>query len=256
MKDKRAVITGAGSGIGRAAAELFHRNGARVAIVQRTKEGGREALEAIGGTAAGHLLLQADVSSDGEMKAAFDAVRAAWGGVDWVVANAGINGVWAPLPEITVEEWDKTMEVNLRGTFLTLKYAVPLMSGGGSIVIVSSINGNRVFSNCGASAYASSKAAQVALGKMAALELAPQGIRVNTVCPGSVTTNIEESTHMRNLDRIRAPVLFPQGEVPLTGGKPAEAARVAETILFLCSGGAHISGTEIYVDGAQSLVKG
>src|SRR5690606_27877879 len=109
--------------------------------------------------------------------------------LDIIVANAGINGVWAPIDQLTPEEWDKTVAINLRGTFLTLHYGVPAMKAkGGSIVIVSSINGTRTFSNPGTSAYASTKAGQLALGQIAALELAKHRIRVNVVCPGAIET--------------------------------------------------------------------
>ncbi|HWB01537.1 MAG TPA: SDR family NAD(P)-dependent oxidoreductase [Verrucomicrobiales bacterium] len=257
MNGTRAVITGAGSGIGRATAMLFAARGAQVAALDKSESGVQETLNMMGGASAGHLCMAVDVSREDEMQTAFSSLSMKWNRLDHVIANAGINGVWAPLTELTAAEWDHTMAVNLRGAFLTLKCAVPHLSAGGSIVIVSSINGNRMFSNTGATAYACSKAGQVALAKMAALELARDGIRVNVVCPGSVATGIAESTIQRDLDRIRPDVHFPRGEVPLTDGKPARPEEVAAVIGFLCSEEAsHITGTELYVDGAQSLMKG
>jgi NAD(P)-dependent dehydrogenase (short-subunit alcohol dehydrogenase family) len=181
-----------------------------------------------------------------------------WGRLDIVFANAGINGVWAPLDEIEPEEWDRTLAINLRGTFLTIKYAVPyLQREGGSIIITSSVNGTRMFSNSGATAYACSKAAQVALAKMAALELAKYRIRVNVICPGAISTEIQESTQERHIYKARAPVQFPTGDIPLTRGTPGSADDIAEAVAFLASDAArHISGTEMYVDGAQSLLQG
>ena len=146
-----------------------------------------------------------------------------------LVANAGINGVWAPLDQLDVCEWDATLKTNLRGTFLTVKEALPLLRPhGGSVAIVSSINGTRIFSNSGATAYSCSKAAQVAFAKMVALELAKDRIRVNVVCPGAITTRIDDSTVRRDLDDLHLPVDFPEGNVPLTGGGPGDADQVAE----------------------------
>jgi NAD(P)-dependent dehydrogenase (short-subunit alcohol dehydrogenase family) len=193
-----------------------------------------------------------------DMGNAFATVAKRYGRLDIVVANAGINGVWAPLDQLEVAEWDQTLAVNLRGTFLTVKLALPLLKErGGAVVVVSSINGTRVFSNSGATAYSCSKAAQVAFTKMTALELAKDKIRVNVVCPGAIKTNIDDSTERRSLEGIHLPVEFPQGDVPLTGGKPGSAEQVAQLIGFLaCDASSHITGTEIYIEGGQSLLQG
>ena len=150
------------------------------------------------------------------------------------------------------------MAINLRGTFLTVHYAVPhLRKQGGSIVITSSVNGTRMFSNVGASAYATTKAGQVALAKMLALELGQDKIRVNVICPGWITTNIEESTDKSKLDDAQKLAEYPEGVVPLTQGEPGRAEQVAELVRFLFSdASSHISGTEIWIDGAQSLLQG
>ena len=252
MNGMNVLVTGGGSGIGLETAKLFATRGDRVAVIDKSFERAEEAVGSLEGS--GHLALAADVSSDPEMLAAFSKLKARFESLHAVVANAGINGVWAPLTELTAEEWDQTMAVNLRSTFLTLKYAVPLLPRGGSVVVVSSINGNRIFNNTGASAYAASKAAQVALSKMAAVELATMGIRVNCICPGTVKSNISESTFTRGLEELRAKTGSPSGDIPLTDGLPAHGKDVAEAVLFLCSDGArHITGTELYVDGGQSL---
>jgi NAD(P)-dependent dehydrogenase (short-subunit alcohol dehydrogenase family) len=253
-----SVVTGGGSGIGRAAAEALAGSGSMVAVVGQTKDELDDVLSALGGEAKGHLAIVADVSSELDLGNAFATISTRYGRLDVVVANAGINGVWAPLQELKVEEWDRTLAVNLRGTFLTLKLALPLLSQrGGSVVVVSSINGTRVFSNSGATAYSCSKAAQVAFTKMTALELAKDKIRVNVVCPGAIKTNIDDSTERRSLDGIHLPVEFPEGDVPLTGGKPGSAEQVAQLIAFLaCDASSHITGTEIYIEGGQSLLQG
>ncbi len=256
--EKRALVTGAGSGIGRATAVLMARRGARVALLGRGREELEATLEEIGGEAAGHLLLLADIGEESDMGAALSHIHQQWQRLDIVVANAGINGVWAPLEELRTVEWDATLATNLRGTFLTLRESLPLLRArGGAVVVVSSINGNRIFSNSGATAYACSKAAQVAFVKMVALELAKDRIRVNAVCPGAIATGIEESTERRSLDDIHLPVIYPEGEIPLTDGQPGEARQVAELIAFLVSDAASlITGTEVYIEGGQSLLQG
>jgi len=258
MSGKRALVTGAGSGIGRATALALAKAGAKVVLLGRSDDELVKVFQELGGDEAGHHRILADVSSEIDMIAAYESVGRFWESLDVVVANAGINGVWAPLGKLEVGEWDETLAINLRGTFLTVKLALPLLKlRGGSVVVVSSINGNRIFSNSGATAYACSKAAQVAFAKMTALELAKDGIRVNVVCPGAIETSIDDSTERRNIDALHLPVQFPSGDVPLTWGKPGAAEDVAETILFLASDSSrHISGTEIYVDGAQSLLQG
>ncbi|HEY9089321.1 MAG TPA: SDR family NAD(P)-dependent oxidoreductase [Anaerolineaceae bacterium] len=258
LQGKVALVTGAGSGIGLASARLMARRGAKVALLGRDEEELRSAHRAIEAEGGEALPLTADVSSPDEMQAAYRQLGDRWGRLDIVFANAGINGVWAPLEELTPEDWDQTLSVNLKGTFLTVKYALPLLKKrGGSVIIDSSINGTRIFSNSGASAYSSSKAAQVAFAKMIALELARDHIRVNVICPGAVDTNIEENTERKNLEKVAQPVEFPEGAIPLTGGNPGKPEQVAELVCFLASDAASlITGTEVWIDGGQSLLQG
>ncbi|WP_438448864.1 SDR family oxidoreductase [Gorillibacterium sp. sgz5001074] len=256
LLDRVALVTGGGSGIGRAAALRLAREGARVCIAdlkdRRTEEVKRQ-IEEEGGLA---LVADVDVSDAGRMEAALERTMKEWGRLDVVFANAGVNGVIAPLETMKPEDWDTTLAVNLRGTFLTVKYAIPYMKeNGGSIIITSSINGNRIFKNFGMSAYSVSKAGQTALMKMAALELATYKIRVNAICPGAIETNIgENSQEMPDVKDIRIPIQYPEGNQPLEGkaGKPEQ---VAELVLFLASDdSSHITGTEVYIDGAESLL--
>ena len=258
VRGKVAFVTGAGSGIGRAAAELLGREGAKVALVSRDQSELREVEAAIKRSGGEATSLVCDVSVPADVQAAIEATVARWGRLDLVFANAGINGTWAPIDKLSVEEWDQVMAINLRGTFLTVHHAVPhLRKQGGSIVITSSVNGTRMFSNVGASAYATTKAGQVALAKMLALELGQDKIRVNVICPGWITTNIEESTDKSKLDDSQKLAEYPEGVVPLTQGEPGRAEQVAELVRFLFSdASSHISGTEIWIDGAQSLLQG
>lgn len=259
LQDKVALVTGAGSGIGEAIARQFAQAGAKVGVLTHTAAEAQRTAEAITSTGDSALPLVADVADERAMKRAFAAIIKKWGRLDLVVANAGINGLWAPLEEIQVKDWERTLAVNLRGTFLTLRGAIPLMrkAGGGSIIVTSSVQGTRVFSNSGASAYATSKAGQVALARMVALEVAKDAIRVNTICPGAIETNINSNTKTKHLERIREPMKFPKGTVPLTRGQPGRAYQVAELALFLASDRAsHITGTEVFIDGAESLLRG
>ena len=155
LQGRTALVTGAGSGIGKGAALAFARAGARVAFVDVDVPSVEAAMREAEGQ--GHLAVACDVSDSASVQAAMRQVVEATGRIDVVYANAGINGVWAPITELADEEFDRTIAVNLRGTFLTIKYAVPYLERqGGSVLVTASVNGNRVFSNTGATAYSSS----------------------------------------------------------------------------------------------------
>jgi NAD(P)-dependent dehydrogenase (short-subunit alcohol dehydrogenase family) len=251
-----ALVTGAGSGLGAASALELARNGADVAVLSRSPDEINKIAGQIEGMGRRALPIPADVSDDKAMQEAFARIRDRFGRLDIVVANAGVNGVWAPIEDLKPEEWDQTNAINLRGTFLTLHYAVPLLrERGGSVIITSSINGTRTFTTPGASAYATTKAGQLAFGQMAALELAKHRIRVNVICPGAIESEIDENTKQRNVGEAEVPAEFPEGEIPLTGGKPGKAEDVAQLVLFLASDRSrHITGTPIWIDGGQSLL--
>ncbi|MDL2401858.1 SDR family oxidoreductase [Rhizobium mayense] len=255
---KVALVTGAGSGIGKACALDLAAKGAKVAALSRTVseiERTREEIESRGGEASA---IVADVAEEAEMRRAVDMVIDRFGRLDIVVVNAGINGVWAPIDDLRPDEWDKTIAVNLRGTYLTLHLTVPHLkaAGGGSIVVVSSINGTRTFSTAGATAYTASKAAQVAMVQQLALELGRHRIRINAVCPGLIETNIPDSTVKRNQDLARIPVIWPEGDIPITGGKAGRSEDVAEVVTFLASDAArHVTGSPVWIDGGQSLLR-
>lgn len=258
LTGKVALITGAGSGIGKAAAQLMAREGAKVVALSRTSDEVDQTVSEIKQAGGEALSITADISSVSDMQQTYDEIERKYGRLDIVFANAGINGVWAPLDELEPDEWKKTIDINLTGTFLTVKYALPMLKRqGGSIIITASVNGTRIFSNTGATAYSCTKAAQVAFTQMAALELAKHKIRVNVVCPGAIDTNIDESTTKRDIEQEKEPVEFPEGSIPLTDGKPGTSQQVADLVLFLASDRArHITGTPIWIDGAESLLMG
>lgn len=258
ITDKVALVTGGSSGIGQAAARRLAQTGVKVGLLGLSEQGVYSSTEDLQRAGYDILPLVTDISSATQTQQAVQRLIDQWGRLDIVFANAGINGVWAPIEELTAEDWDKTLDVNLRGTFLTVKYTVPhLKKQGGSIIITASVNGTRMFSNTGATAYACSKAGQVAFAKMIALELAEHKIRVNVICPGAIEAEIEESTERKDLERVKEPVEYPQGAIPLSDGAPGKPDQVAELVYFLASDAAsHITGTEIWIDGGQSLLQG
>jgi NAD(P)-dependent dehydrogenase (short-subunit alcohol dehydrogenase family) len=255
LEGRVALVTGAGSGIGKAAALLLASEGAKVAALSRTEEELRKTVDEIEAAGGEGMVITADTSSPEQMESAVRRIVERWDRIDIVFANAGVNGVWAPIEELDPEEWDKTVGINLKGTFLTLKYTVPyLKKRGGSVIVNASINGTRVFSNTGATAYASSKAGQLAFTKMMALELARDRVRVNVICPGAIETSIDDNTEHRDIDELGVPVEFPKGWHPLRG-KPGSSEDVAQVVLFLASDAAvHVTGTEMWVDGGESLI--
>ncbi|MBP2234718.1 NAD(P)-dependent dehydrogenase (short-subunit alcohol dehydrogenase family) [Sinorhizobium kostiense] len=253
-----ALVTGAGSGIGRAVALKLAEDGIAVAALARSPEETAATVEAIRSRGGEALALIADVADERRMRVAIEQLITDMGRLDVVVANAGINGVWAPIDDLKPHEWDETIATNLRGTYLTFHLCVPHLkaAGGGTIVVVSSINGTRTFTTPGATAYAATKAAQVAMVQQLALELGKHRIRVNAVCPGAIKTNILDSTDLRAPDETSVPVEWPEGDVPLTGGEPGEAEDVADVICFLVSDAArHVTGSPVWVDGGQGLLR-
>lgn len=257
LNGKVAFVTGGSSGIGKASAIRFAEAGAKVAIMARSPEETRAAADEIGTrNGGGAIAVLGDVSKVEDVERCVRETVEKFGRLDVVMANAGVNGVWAPIEEIEPEEFDKTVAINLRGTFLTIRASVPhlRMSGGGSIVVVSSINGTRTFSNTGATPYATTKAGQLAMAQMLAVELAKDHIRVNVICPGAIESDINEHTEKRDLDKVK---VRPGSEmlIPLNANKSGKASQVADVALFLASdASSHVTGSPIWVDGAQSLL--
>jgi NAD(P)-dependent dehydrogenase (short-subunit alcohol dehydrogenase family) len=257
LQNQVAFITGAGSGIGKAAAIKLAQNGAKIALVDLHKENVEEVKKQIEEIGSEAVVVEANVSHPGEVENGYKETIEQWGRLDVVFANAGINGKVAPIEDLEPNDWDLTISNNLTSTFLTVKYAVPhLKKNGGSIIITSSINGNRIYNNIGMSAYSTSKIGQMGFGKMAALELANYKIRVNILCPGAIETNISENTwkEKEQLKKVEIPIKYPEGSQPLEhkAGKPEQ---VADLVLFLASSqSSHITGSEIFIDGAESLL--
>ncbi|MBG9783655.1 SDR family oxidoreductase [Shouchella lehensis] len=246
-----AVITGAASGIGRATADIFIHHHVPVALIDTNEEQLNELKQANPHRTI--LVYKGDVSNHKEMERIFSSIRTYTSSISTLFANAGINGKVTSIEAFHPDEWDQTIQTNLRGTFLTVKHAIPFMKNhGGSIILTSSVNGTRTFSNIGMSAYSASKAGIAAFGKMAALELSSYHIRVNTLCPGAINTSIDERTYRDDAALENLTFKKETSPFPVPAADPSE---VANTVYFLSSPEAkHISGTEIVIDAAQTLV--
>jgi NAD(P)-dependent dehydrogenase (short-subunit alcohol dehydrogenase family) len=251
LAGKIALITGGASGIGRAAAELFVREGARVAVADISEDGVRRVAEALPDV----LPLTLDVTSEPAWEAAVAAVVERWGRLDVLVNNAGIS-FGKPLTDTALDEWRRVMAVNLDGVFLGIKHGGAAMrpTGGGSIVNVSSASGIKPAP--GAAAYCASKAGVRMLTRTAALELAPDGIRVNSVSPSGVVTPMWESMPFfaemaAQLGSAEAVWAELSKDVPLK--RFAEAEEIALGILYLASDESRfVTATDLPLDGGYT----
>jgi len=242
LAGKRAVITGAAGGIGRAAALLFAREGARVLCVDKAEAAGETAREL--GEAG--LFAVGDVADEVFVRRAMDRAQAELGGLDVCWANAGINNGRTPIVELTAEAWSEVMRVNLLGAFLAVKHAAPLIAaaGGGSIILTSSAAGLRA--GASGAAYSASKAGVISLAQKAANELAPQQVRVNAIAPGVIETGMTRALFDNPQTRARIGENNPLGR----GGSAEEIALAG---LYLASDeSAYVTGAVIPVDGGLS----
>jgi NAD(P)-dependent dehydrogenase (short-subunit alcohol dehydrogenase family) len=192
------------------------------------------------------------------MRGAVEELVQEYGRLGIIFANAGINGVWAPIDELQPDEWARTVRTYLTGTYLTLHFAVPHLNkrDGGSVVITSSIKGTRVFPNAKLSAYSCTKAAQITLAQMQAVELAKHNIRVNAICPGKIHTAIQAKTERRNIEEAAQDVEYPDGKIPRTTAKVDRPRQSLSCSYSWCPRGRFISGPPIWLDGARSVLVG
>jgi NAD(P)-dependent dehydrogenase (short-subunit alcohol dehydrogenase family) len=245
---KVAFVTGAGSGIGRTTSLAFAQEGASVVVADVSEQGNKETarmIEELGGQA---LAVRCDVTQSEEVRAALDQAVSAYGRLDIAFNNAGAEQTVSPTAEITEQEWDRIIAINLRGVFVCMKHEIPLMldQGGGAIVNTSSGAGIRGFG--GGAAYTAAKHGVIGLTKDSAVDYASSNIRVNAVCPGIIDTEMMQrftGGSAEGRDRVIA-------QEPIRRmGTPEE---VAAAVLWLCSDAASfIVGHAMIVDGGQTV---
>jgi NAD(P)-dependent dehydrogenase (short-subunit alcohol dehydrogenase family) len=245
---KVAFVTGAANGIGRAAALAFASAGASVVVADVSVDGNQETarlVERLGGLARA---VRCDVTRGEDVKAALDQTVEAFGRLDFAFNNAGSEQALTTTTDLTEQEWDRILAINLRGVFLCMKHQIPLMlkQGGGAIVNASSGAGVKGFA--GQAAYAAAKHGVIGLTKAAALECAPSRVRVNAVCPGIIDTPMmQRFTRGTPEGRARVIAQEPIGRM----GKPEE---IAAAVVWLCSdAAAFVVGHAMVIDGGQTV---
>ncbi len=234
---KRAVITGAANGIGKAIAEAFVAEGASLILADIDEAGLNEVATRLGQTA-----VRIDVSRRADIESLFDVVQRQWGGLDIMVNNAGVTHA-ADLLDLTEEDFDRVMAINLKAALFGTQFAAKLMAPGGIIVNMSSVNAILGIPN--QIPYALSKGALKQLTNVSALSLAPRGIRVNAIGPGTIMTAIARSIMTDQAAEQRIMSRTPMGRV----GEPEEVASIA--VFLACSESSYITGQTIYPDGGR-----
>ena len=244
---KVALVTGAGSGIGLATAKAFGEAGASVVLADRREDAVRALAEGLSASGGKALAVLCDVTDDTQVASMIDRTVSAFGRLDAAFNNAGVMQRRVDTAEISGDEWDRVMAINLRGVWSCMKYELPQMlrNGGGAIVNCSSIGG--VIGVPGLAAYHAAKHGVIGLTKTAALEYATRKIRINAVCPGTINTPMAESLTGGD-PKILAEFLKDE---PI--GRIAEPEEVAAAVLWLCSPGAsYVVGHALLVDGGYT----
>jgi NAD(P)-dependent dehydrogenase (short-subunit alcohol dehydrogenase family) len=244
MESKVGLVTGGGSGIGRATALAFVRKGAKVVVADVAVNDGEETVRLIKESGGNAIFLKCDISKAAEVEAMVNKAVGTYGRLDYAFNNAGILGIMSAIVDYPEEIWNKVLSTNLTGVWLCMKYEIPQMlrQGGGAIVNTASVQG--FVGGPGFSAYNASKHGVIGITKTVALEYAKAGIRVNAVCPGVIETPMNErieSEHpeMRSLLLERHPV-----------GRFGMPNEVAEAVVWLCSEAASfVTGHALVIDG-------
>jgi NAD(P)-dependent dehydrogenase (short-subunit alcohol dehydrogenase family) len=246
VRGKVALITGGTSGIGRDAAVLFAKGGAKVAVTGRRPAEGQETVRLARAAGGEAIFIQGDVSKSSDVREMIKKVVDTYGRLDVAFNNAGVEGKWMPITDLPEEQFDEVTAINVKGVWLCLKYEMQQMlkqGGGGAIVNMSSVAG--LMGSAGASVYVASKHAVIGLTRTVALEGAKSGIRVNAVCPAVIETPMAERAFSDPAVNKRVLSMHPVGRF----GKPME---IAEAVLWLCSDkSSFMTGHFIVLDGGM-----
>jgi NAD(P)-dependent dehydrogenase (short-subunit alcohol dehydrogenase family) len=247
LKDKVALITGAGSGLGRATSLLFAKEGAKVAAVDINQEAAARTAARINAEGGAAIAIRADVSKSDDARAMVDGAVAKFGGLDIIYNNAGIEGEGGFMANVTEEQFDRVIAINLRGVWLGMKYALPQLvkRGGGVVISTASVAG--IVGIKGGTAYCAAKAGVIAMTRVAALEYGRYNIRVNCICPGFI--------HTEMADRGAGPEGLSPNFVKRSSvfGRLGRPEEIAHTALFLVSDDCPFaSGAPFIIDGGWS----
>src|SRR5271155_4685542 len=244
LEGKTALVTGGTSGIGRDTAVLFAKAGAKVIVAGRREVEGKQTVDLVHAAGGEALFVKADVSKAADVEMMVKKTVEKFGRLDVAFNNAGIEGVWVPIIRQSEEDWDRTIDINLKGVWLCLKYEIRQMlkqGSGGAIVNMASITG--LIGSAGAAAYSASKHGVIGLTKSAALENARSGIRINSVCPAAIETPMAERLFGAPAVHKYALSCHPIGRF----GRPAE---IAEAVVWMCSDRASfMTGQSLVLDG-------
>ena len=248
FKGKVALVTGGGSGIGRATALAYSKAGAKVVIGDVMREDGEETVALIRQSGGEAFFFSSDISKSSEVESLMNAAVNQYGRLDFACNNAGIEGETELLADSSEESWDKTMDVNLKGVWLCLKHEIQqmLQQGGGAIVNIASTMG--LVAHKGIVPYVASKHGVIGLTKAAALDYADANIRINAVCPGVTHSKIIERTS------IEFPEVFEQLNSATPMGRICQPEEIADSVIWLCSDAASfITGQSLTVDGGFTI---
>lgn len=244
LDSKVAIVTGAGSGIGQATAILFAKEGAKVVVADRNREWGEKTVTMIKEAGGEATFIQTDVSQEEEVKRMVKRAIDVYGRLDILHNNAGVPGKLAITTEVTNDTWEECININLKGVWLGMKYAIPeMLKTGGSIVNTASICADTALGSY--SAYSASKGGVVALSRVTALEFVKQNIRVNCINPGTTDTALQRGLSKEASDTAKA-------AIPM--GRFAQPEEIAQVALFLASdASSFITGQTIAVDGGTEI---
>jgi NAD(P)-dependent dehydrogenase (short-subunit alcohol dehydrogenase family) len=244
LEGKVGLVTGGTSGIGRETAILFAKAGVKIVVAGRREREGEKTVELIHAAGGEGLFVKTDVSKASEVEALIQTVVERFGRLDLAFNNAGVEGVWAPLTQLTEEDFDRTINVNLKGVWLCLKYEIQQMlkqGAGGAIVNMASIMG--LVGAAGSSAYSASKHGVIGLTQSAALENAKRKVRVNAVCPGFIETEMADRT-------LRVPTVHKYVVSCHPIGRLGNPTEIAEAVVWMCSDRASfMTGQTMVLDG-------